>query len=78
MHASTWRVGNDDIGATMFGYKITVEDVLHISCIKQGIVYAVDTRVLTRILNGFGNIFYTDDLSGLMCHKIGYGASTRV
>ena len=41
MHASTWRVGDDDIGATMLVDEILCEDVLHVASVEQSVVQVV-------------------------------------
>ena len=42
MHACTRWVGDDDIGASVFGNELVVENVLHIACIELGVGYVVD------------------------------------
>ena len=42
MHAGTRRVGDDDIGASVLGNELVVENVLHIACIELGVGYVVD------------------------------------
>ena len=74
MHAGTRRVGDDDIGATMFGDELIGEDVFHIAREEERVGDAVDLGVYFRVLDGLRDIFDANDLSGLTGHEIGDGA----
>ena len=78
VHTGTWRVSDDHIGTAMLSNEVISEDVLHVTGIKEGIGDAVDLRVHLRVLDGFGHVFDADDLTGLLCHEIGDGASAGV
>ena len=41
VHASTGRVGDDDVGPAVFCYEIVGQDVFHVAGKEQRIVYAV-------------------------------------
>ena len=42
VHAGTWRVGDDDIGAAVLVDEVLREHVLHVAGKEQGVLNAVD------------------------------------
>ena len=78
VHTGTWRVCDDDIWAAMLLYEFTVQDILHISGIEQGVVYTVQFRVHLGILYRFGHILYANYLTRLLGYEVGYGACASV
>ena len=78
MHSGTWRVGNNNVRLTVAGYELIVEYVLHVAGIEQGVVDAVNLRIYFRILDSLRHILYADNLSGFLCHEVGYCAGAGV
>ena len=74
VHAGTGRIGDDDVRASVLGDKLVGEYVLHIAGIEQGVGDAVDVGVDLGILDGLGDVFDANDLTGLTGHEIGDGA----
>ena len=78
VHTGTRRVGDDDVGPTMFIDKLLIEHIFHITGKEQGVVNVVDLRINFRIFDGFGNVFYAYHLVGLSSHEISNGTCARV
>ena len=78
MHSRSWRIGDDDIGASMLLYELLIENILHITSIEQGVVDIVDLGVDLRVFNGIFHIFNPDDLTSLSRHKISNGSCASV
>ena len=78
VHASTWRVGDDDIRTAVLCDEIVCEDVLHVSSIEQRVVDTVDLRVNLRVLDGFGHILDAYHLLGFLGYEVGDGAGTGI
>ena len=78
MHACTRRVGDDYVGATVFGDEAVGENVLHVACVEQCIGDIVHLAVFFCVFNGFGHIFYADDPAGAAGHEVGYRARPGV
>ena len=72
MHASTWGVGDDDVRLTMLADEVCGEDILHIACIEESVVNAIDLAIDTRILNRLRYIFDTYDRGALSGDEVGY------
>ena len=78
MHACPWRVGDDDVGASVALYEGGGEDVLHVAGEELGVVYAVESGVYLGVLYGLRNVFYAHDLARRARHEVGNGARSRV
>ena len=78
VHAGAWRVGDDDIGASVLGDEVVGKDVLHVTGIEQSVVDVVYLRVDLGILDGLRHILYADDFLRLLRHEVGYGACAGV
>ena len=78
MHTGAWRVCDDDVWSAVFLYEVLGEDVLHVACIEQSVVDAVDLGVDLRVLYRLWYVFYAYHLACSVRHEIGYRASTRV
>ena len=78
MHTCAWRVCYYDIWTTMLFYKLLVQDILHITSIEQGVVYAVKIRVYLSIFNSLWHIFYANDLFGIPCNKVSDSTCTCI
>ena len=78
VHTGTRWVGDDHVGTSVGIDEILVEDILHVSGKEERVVQTVDLSVLLGIYNGLRHIFNAYDLSCLMRHKVGDGASASI
>ncbi len=78
VHASTWWVSNDDVRLSMLGDKVVCKDVLHVTSVEKGVGDAVESGVHLCILDGLRHIFDADDLTGMLGHEVGDGASAGI
>ena len=78
MHASTWRVGDDDIWATVLMDEVFRKDVFHVTCIEERIVYFINLRIDLCVFYSFWNILNTNNLFGLLGDEIGYGSRSCI
>ena len=78
MHTSTRRVGNDNVGSSVFADKLIIKHILHVTGEEQGVVDGVDLGIHLRIFDGLRHIFNANHLAGLAGHEVGYGARAGV
>ena len=78
MHACARRIGDDYIWSSMLLDEVAVEDVLHVACEEKRVLDTINLAIDFSVLDGFRNILYTNDLTGLACHEIGDGACTCI
>ena len=78
MHAGSWRVGDDHVGAAMLLDELIVQNVLHVAGIEERVADMVLLGVHLGVLDGLGYIFYSDHLAGLPGHKVGNGAGAGI
>ena len=78
MHASTWGVGDDDVRLTMLADEVCGEDILHIACVEESVLNAVNLAIDACIFNCLGYIFDTYDGSALPGDEVGYRPRPRV
>ena len=72
MHASPWGVGDDDVRLTMLADEVCGEDILHIACVEERVLNAVNLAIDACIFNCLGYIFDTYDGSALSGDEVGY------
>ena len=63
VHSGTGRVGDDNIRTSMLVDKFLSQNILHVTCIKQGILNIVDFCVHLCVFNGFRHILDTNHLT---------------
>ena len=78
MHSGTWRVGDDDIWATVLGDEVIGQDIFHIACIEEGILDVVHLRIHLCILDSLWHVFDADYLLCLVSHEVGDGSRAGV
>ena len=78
MHTGTRRVGNDDVGSSVFADELIIKHILHVTGEEQGVVDGVDLGIHLRIFDGLRHIFNANHLAGLAGHEVGYGARAGV
>lgn len=79
MHAGTRWVSDDNVGAPVFRDEVVGENLTHVTGKELCVRDVIDATVNLRILNGFGHIFYSDNLTRLVtCHIVGYGTRSCI
>ena len=78
MHASTWGVGDDDVRLTMLADEVCGEDILHVACIEERVLNAVNLAIDTCILNRLRYIFDTYDRGTLSGDEVSYRPRPRI
>ena len=73
VHAGPWRVGDDDVGASVLCDELVRQDVLHVAGIEQRVLNAVNLGIDLCVLDGLGHILDADDLPCLSRHEVGNG-----
>ena len=78
IYACAWWIEDNYIRATVSCNELIIKHLLHITCVENGVVYAVDFRVYLCILNSLRNILNTHDLLTLTSAEVCNSAGTCV
>ena len=62
----------------MLADEVCGEDILHVACVEERVVNAIDLAIDACIFNSFGYIFDTYDGSALSGDEVGYRPRPRI